>query len=364
MNRHRKTRATRQKTPIPVHHSRRSSRLRQEMIPLDTHAIRQEALEHHRRTERTLRQFSDQLKNYREKDVPGFRGWMHRTFASVLAKQRELLAAIEDKRHLLLEIDALSMRYDIPEEQAYARVLWRRAHPEEAEEEDRRFLEEEQKLAEACRKAASEEADAWDDAGAIPEHEDEAFREFSDFASDAQPASPAASRKSAALSPDAHAIKQTYRTIVRRLHPDHHGQLSEAKLDLWHEAQEAYRRQDLNALYSILSRCENGESTLSRHSPVSLIQRLTLKLTQSLRAVKREIQQVKRGAAWNYERNIQDARFVRRVQNGLTSTSLDLQEDLDHLNALLGRLARQSRQRKRVPKPPKSSESRKQDEDW
>ena len=72
--------------------------------------------------------------------------------------------------------------------------------------------------------------------------------------------------------------KALYRTIVRRLHPDHHGHMDETRRNLWHETQEAYRRRDLNALYSILARCDNGEAGLGAHSPVSLVLRLTRQL--------------------------------------------------------------------------------------
>jgi hypothetical protein len=51
-------------------------------------------------------------------------------------------------------------------------------------------------------------------------------------------------------------VKEIYRTIVRQLHPDMNGQMDDSKAALWHEAQEAYRRNDVAALNSVLGRCK------------------------------------------------------------------------------------------------------------
>jgi hypothetical protein len=142
-----------------------------------------------------------------------------------------------------------------------------------------------------------------------------------------------------------------YRSIVRHLHPDHHGQMSEARKALWHEAQAAYRQRDTNALYNILARCDGGESGVGAHSAVSLIQNLTRQLKQSLRSTKSEIKQVKHDPAWDFKNRTEDPRFSHKIRRELEDQNADAEWNLRSVENLLKQLEREASRPNRHGRP-------------
>jgi hypothetical protein len=332
-----------------------SSNSRKDLIPLDTHSLRKKALKTHRQAERALAQLKDKLKRYHDQDVPGFRSWVHRTFGHLLTRQRELQHAIEEKQILIFEIQTMADRYRISDLAAYRKVLWRRAHPDEAQAEDRQFEEDESRRQSRAKGTEADDLfgdEAFDD---IPGDESDDFKDFFERRTGIR----LPSHKPDHPHPDEKSVKELYRHIVRRLHPDHHGQMNDARKSLWHEAQEAYRRHDLNALHSVLARCDEGEAGLGDHSPVSLIRRLTKSLKAATQAARRDIRKMQRDAAWDYETRIRNPQYVRAVRADLEDIVRELQWTLDDIErelAHLDRLATRQAQRNRPLRKPRQDE--------
>jgi hypothetical protein len=336
---------------------------RRDIIPLDTHSIRHKALRVYHLAERDLDRLKSQLKRHHDDEVPGFRAWLHRTFGHLLTRQRELARAIEEKRALLIEIEDLADRYNLSDAAAYRKARWRQDHSEEAEREDREFAEAEERRAQARRRRKGEDADPWAEdndaydpfaAGDFESIPDEAWDEFSDFFEEMTGTRPPPRNARSLRSgphPEEKSTRALYRTIVRRLHPDHHGQMSEARKQLWHEAQDAYRRRDLNALYGILARCDDGEAGLGQHSPVALIRRLTRQIKDAVRAAKREIRRMQRDPAWDYQNRVLNPGFVRRVEADLKDALRELEWQSHSMSAALSKLERQAN--RPAPKPAK-----------
>ena len=317
---------------------------RKDLIRLNTRTLRKKALQAHQKAEKALAQLKDQLKRYHERDVPGFRSWVHRTFGNLLTRQRELQHALEEKRTLVYEIQEMADRYGLSEFAAYQKVLWRRAHPDEAQEEDRLYEEAELKRKESRRKRGKPDLDDlfeddFDDWLAEEWGESDDFSEETDEKS----AEPHADRPH----PDQKSIKELYRTIVRQLHPDRHGEMTDARKALWHEAQDAYRRHDLNALHSVLARCDAGEAGLGDHTPVSMIQRLTQQLRAAAQAAKHEMRNRRRDVAWDYETRIRNPRYIQDVRSDLQGMVNDLQWSLNEIERELARLDRMASRPKR-----------------
>ena len=310
------------------------------VVRLNTQAIRKKALQAHRKAERALEQLKADLKRYHEQDVPGFRVWMHRTFGDLLTRQRECQQAIAEKMALAGEVDEIVTRYGLSYPQAYRKVMWRRAHPEEAEAEDRKQAEswnqQAKKQAAEHPEQAFDEDDAWDD----DDLDDEAAFEqwLGDLMSEPARKVPGGD----APNPDQTTARELYRSIVRHLHPDHHGKLSDARAALWHEAQEAYRRQDLSTLHSILVRCEDGVAALGAHTPVSLILRMTKQLLAAARSSRGNLRNAKRDIAWRYEERLEDRKYIRRIEQDLLEVLNKAQWMLDEINFDLANLERQA----------------------
>ena len=332
------------------------------MVRLDTQAIRNKALQAHRKAERALEKITADLKRYRDKDVPGFRAWIHRTFGHWLTRHRELQHAIDEKMAMLGEIEDLIEWPGLSPVEAYRKVMWRRAHPDEAEAEDRAQEE-------ARRQQAQEQASKKPDADFFPDEDCDDEDDLDDDEFDAwleemltQNRKP---RDSGIAPADQKTARELYRNIVRRLHPDHHGQMSEAHAALWHEAQEAHRRHDLSALHSILARCDDHAAVLGNHTPVSLILRMTRQLAQAARANRAELRHVKRDAAWQYESRLSDRGFIRKIEQDLQTLAHSLQLTLNGINRDLADLEREAnrpqhprpKRKAARPKPPPSRSS-------
>ncbi len=330
------------------------------LIRLDTRSIRTKAIHAHRQAERSLTQLKDQLKRYHDKDIPGFRSWAHRTFGHLLTRQRELQHAIEEKQAFIFELQWVASHYGLTDLAAYRKVLWRRAHPDEAQAEDQQLEE-----AERQRRAVHPDDDAFGDPfgdddpeadnifgddGFDPMADDDRDR-FDDFFETITGNRPPP-RDSSRPHPDQKSVKELYRTIVRQLHPDHHGQMTETRKALWHEAQEAYRRHDVNALYNILARCETGEAGLGEHSPVSLIRRMTQQLKRAAQTIRGDIRKMRRDAAWDYEQRVKSPVFVRQVRQDLEGMVQELQWTLDEITRELGRLDRLAKRSAQQTRPP------------
>lgn len=323
-----------------------------ELIRLDSHKLRSKALRDYQKAERDLDNLKGQLKRYHEHDVPGFRAWLHTTFGHLMTRHRELLLAMHEKQDLLMEIEQLAMKLNLSEAEAYRKAIWRRAHPEEAEKEDLELLEADRKRFKDIPPEELEEI-ANGDNDHIPDDDWEVFQDFFESMTGIRPPPrhqpPPRQEKS---------IKELYRTIVRRLHPDHHGQMSEARKNLWHEAQDAYRRHDEAALYSILTRCENGEAGLGDHSPLSLIRNLTKQLKQACQSNRRDIRRMKGDVAWDFENRIRNPRYVRDIQRDLEDAISATAHELKMTSETLDYLERQANRPERQSRKPKSRRNR------
>ncbi len=320
------------------------------LVRLDTHAIRHKSLKDYRRAEQTLDMLKSQLKRFREQDTPGFRAWMHQTFGSLLTRQRELAQAIHDKQDLLREIEDLAYRYRLSNVAAYRKAQWRRAHPEEAQAEDLRFEEEVRRRREEQGEHPGKTPDACDDAPDLDDifddddfktMTDDAWNDFGDFY-ETMTGSRLPPRSARRSHQDDRSARDIYRTIVRQLHPDHHGAMSEDRKNLWHEAQDAYRRRDVAALYNVLARCDNGEAGLGQHTPISLIRRLTAQLRQAIQSTRSEIRRMKTDPAWNYEERTRDPRYAGQIHSELQSSIRFIEHELRSFDEVLARLEREA----------------------
>jgi hypothetical protein len=70
-------------------------------------------------------------------------------------------------------------------------------------------------------------------------------------------------------------LKELYRSVVRRLHPDSQREMTAQKTEWWHQAQMAYEAGDVEQLEVILTLCEIGDSGTTANTSASLLQRIT-----------------------------------------------------------------------------------------
>src|SRR5258708_9435317 len=114
-------------------------------------------------------------------------------------------------------------------------------------------------------------------------------------------------------------VKELYRALVRRLHPDSHGETSPEKLETWHQVQAAYEAGDEEQLEVILTLLEVNEKGTAATTSVSLLQRITAQVKRTLSQVKKEAKKYQDDWAWKFKRQKNLTPLAARIERELRS---------------------------------------------
>jgi hypothetical protein len=97
-------------------------------------------------------------------------------------------------------------------------------------------------------------------------------------------------------------VKELYRLLVRRLHPDLRADGSAAASALWHEVQEAYAATDIAHLEILLALSDIASDRFSDETSVSQMRALLVELERALFALEDSLRQARREDAWDFAR--------------------------------------------------------------
>lgn len=295
--------------------------------------------------------------HFERKDKPAFARWRAREFGALLSTARDIETEIQDAQALVHEVEREMHRAFQDPYTAYRRVMSRRGNPAAAAE------------AEAChagdagigRKVSDFEKEAlfqdWvkRSLGTNPDKMDdeaysasfEAFKNhmFRAPVEEVRPAKAAPSRPTqprefdqpADLADDEEEatpldarVRDLYRRLVRRLHPDLRGDGSAAVSALWHEVQEAYVASDV-ARMEILLALSDIESNRTANQTLSQMQAVLLELGRALWALEKNLLEAEGEEAWDFARIGPDPALRSQVKRQLKS---DLARRTQHLEIL------------------------------
>lgn len=137
-------------------------------------------------------------------------------------------------------------------------------------------------------------------------------------------------------------VRDLYRDLCRRLHPDAGGELTPARRALWEQVQQAYGEKDVETLEALLARIELdvGPEAAKNASP-SRLAALVQHLKNGLRSVQALLRKGKRDLAWGFsdwteaKRQHVHASILRQLsaqredlREELAITAAPLEEDL------------------------------------
>ena len=305
------------------------------MILIDARPLREKARRAYEKVLRDLDKAREEMERFEKQDKPGFTTWLNRQFGALLTELRKVSQNLQNQRELFYEIESEACRSDCSHVMAYERVMWRKEHPEEAAEEARR----------------EEENDPWagfGDQTRPGEFQNEFESFFSEIAEEFDrmfggrnadrnfpPASPPPRTASGRL-------KELYRAVVRRLHPDAQGQMTWQKKEWWHQAQAAYQSGDAEQLQVILTLCELDDQGITATTSVSLLTRVTAEFKRTLRSLKSQIKGQRQDPAWNFTALDDRSGVACRMERKLRAELLEAQEALHTIEAQLAMWARQA----------------------
>ncbi|PYJ08519.1 MAG: hypothetical protein DMF06_12625 [Verrucomicrobia bacterium] len=280
---------------------------------------------------------------FERKDKPAFIRWRAREFGALLSKAREVEVQIRDSQALVHEVEMEMRRGFQDGHSAYQRVMFRRANPSAAAEEGDEIpregdtapprlsdFEKEALFQEWVKRSLGTNPDKMDDEAYSTTFEAFKSHMFRSPLEEARPrnvyrASP--KRRVAAeeeekgeeeMKVDAR-VKELYRILVRRLHPDLRADSSVGVSSLWHEVQEAYAASDVAQMEILLALSDIESNHVGNQASVSQMRLLFAELERALRSLEKRLLEAEGEDAWNFAQTGPTLDLRKRVERELKS---------------------------------------------
>lgn len=347
----RPTRPPRQRPAVP---DARPANHCRAVILVDGSGIRKKIKRDYDKALRDLDNSRRQLDQFQQTDQPQFTRWLHGHFGALLTELRELHLQVTTDDNLVFMVQSEVMFHGGSYARAYKRVMELRDNPEMPPPPNGENNGEPDPFG---RRPEPENPEAGDDPFKT------AFEEtFGVFGPDEDPREFFNPRgRPTAAAPPVQAskrLKDLYRAVVRRLHPDKQQEMTPQKTEWWHQAQAAYETGDAEQLEVILTLCEIGESGTTAHTSVSLLQHITAQLKSSLREIKRQIAHRRREPAWNFSSRTDHAAMAHQIERDLTAELTALRQKWATLQKMIAKWKtaaerlKPSRRRNPTPRDP------------
>lgn len=330
------------------------------MVLIDQGPLRESAAAECTRAMARLERARIGWHRFERKDKPAFIRWRAREFGALLSRAREVEIQVRDSQTLVHEVEMEMRRGFQDAHTAYRRVMFRRSNPhavpaEEAEPSREGDL--------ASRKLSDFEQEAlfqdWVQKflGTNPLKMDddaysttfEAFKShmFRNPLETPEPRHTFRPAGRARITPEPEEkgeeekqvdarVKELYRILVRRLHPDLRADASAAVSALWHEVQEAYAAGDVARMEILLALSDIESRQVGHQTSVSQMRAVLAELERALWALEKSLLEAEGEDAWNFAQAGPSEDLQVRVERQLKS---DLAARTTRLNILTETIA-------------------------
>ena len=325
----------------PRHNSRDQSSVPQPapndcwaVIRVDGTRLRKKVLKDHEKALRDLARTREQHDRFHQTDQPQFARWMSSQFGELLTELRELDQQRLRDEGLVFMVETEVMMGGGSYARAYRRVTEPRDNPEPPP-------------GHPGRDRADRQGDLFD-AGPDPRAPDGGNDPMEEFFNDifGKPGPDDASVDPWGGWPGPHPgnrpaetemvrLKELYRAVVRRLHPDRQRTVTAQMTEWWHQAQAAYEAGDADRLEVILTLCEIDDRGSAEHASVSLLQRITEQTKRSLRELRRQLSGLRADPAWNFSQRTDHEVLAARIRSQLIAAITITREQLGELQAVI-----------------------------
>jgi hypothetical protein len=288
---------------------------------------------------------------FENEDVPAFGRWMAAVFGALMTRSRELQCLIGEKEAIVREVDMEVFISGLMPHLAYQRVMYRRSNPAPAHRDAGSDGTQERNHDAGPRREEPDEVDLemlFQDLlrramGINPDRLSDAAYErmFRDFKkaygpNASEPPPPRAFEPSRpAPKPEQARIKEIYRILVRRLHPDLRADGDAAVSSIWHEVQEAYNAGDIDRLETLLALTDIKSNTAGDHTSLSQMRAVLDELARDLKALQKSLRRARKDDAWNFARAEDRAPLEARIRHKMEMTLADQEDHLRTLESVI-----------------------------
>lgn len=365
------------------------------IVVIDERPIRDAAFKAYQKVEKQVATASEQIEAFETRDLPAFYRWEAHTFGPLMSQLRDIGGLLEEKIHLLALIDEEVFWTRCTRVVAYRRVMEARNNPSpppagpesDADFQGSRFSDDSMpkvfgdshlppgfdidKYDSLSRKQKKEIYEYYEDAALLfemihgieaPQFDDllEQERERRHGPKEEEPPPyehhipPVHSAEPPPIpGREWDRIKELYRILVRRLHPDMGGSGTARERDLWQQVQDAYKARDLEWLEAIHGRLEAVHQKGAALS-IQLLRRMTEDLLNALLGLRSQLAKHRRHPAWKFhEKTAALVKFEAKRRRELETELAIKRDELEDVEMILNDLA------ERAAKPRKSKKKSK-----
>jgi hypothetical protein len=267
-----------------------------------------------------LTEAKDRLELHTKSDEPKYTHWLHVEFADQLENIRKLHHRYFELENIITVVEEYVRETGGTPFEGYEAYL-----------EAKQMQELVEKLQQEARERKEERT------GKKQNSEEEADDSESSYEShrshDSEYEAPT-QRKSAKKASDESAIKQIYRQLARRLHPDINGNLSAHERELWFEVQQAYDDRDLARLEALLAMAEReaeegDEARVEKIQSLGRLKSMLKNLGRKLRSTQKSLAKAKKSLAWDFHKIKQDPRKMSKLRFDISIEFQQMEQGMD-----------------------------------
>ncbi len=142
-------------------------------------------------------------------------------------------------------------------------------------------------------------------------------------------------------------VREQYRILAKRLHPDLNPNLGPKMLELWHQVQKAYEAQDLTRLETLTALSDLADPNSEKIGHISTLKNLFRELRAALSQLEKKIRAAKKDPSWKFHEKINQPQeillFKKEMTRSLKVEEKSLRNQVDQLQDLVQEWANPSK---------------------
>ena len=279
------------------------------IVLLDQEPLREAAGRAARKKIGEMEKLATLLDEFENSILPAYARWEAETLGPLLEEERQLNARIDRLEHLISRIGMEALftgrsPFDIFEEAIREEEEWEEPEdrpeteaPESEEARDpdaeRNFSEEEREFRSYVRYATGNDPDQFG-----KREYKKLFKEYREWRQNRESESASAAAKKEDVPAR---VKELYRVLVRRLHPDTGKSRNDPNSQrLWHDLQDAYAGMDVERLEILLALTDLHESGGAIRSTLYHLRKVAKEMERTVREMKFRFRDAKSSPAWTF----------------------------------------------------------------